>query len=167
MTNPFDALDKRSTIVSRLFVVAVASCIALFSTWALADDTSLINDMNMKPLTPAQSAQLKAERDAAKAKWAAMTPAEKAAVTQSARGKRTGELTALERIGQNDDMMAMTKSETAQLMAERESAQAKWAKMTEEEKNAVRKAAQQKRLAEMNAMERVGQNDDMGRYMSY
>jgi predicted Fe-S protein YdhL (DUF1289 family) len=153
--------------MSKLFSVGVASCVALFSTWALADDTSLINEMNMKPLTPAQSAQLKAERDAAKAKWAAMTPAEKAAVTQSARSKKLGEQTALERIAQNDDMTAMSKTETAQLKAEREAAQAKWAKMTPEEKAAVRKAAQQKRAADMNAMERAGQNDDMGRYLSY
>jgi len=153
--------------MDKLLVGVVAGCVALFSTWALADDTSLINDMNMKPLTPAQSAQLKSERDAAKAKWAAMTPAEKAAVTQASRSKKLGELTALERIAQNDDMTAMTKSETAPLKAEREAAQAKWAKMTPEEKAAVRKAAQQKRAADMNAMERAAQNDDMGRYLSY
>ena len=153
--------------MNKLLVGVVASYVALLSMFALADDTALINEMNMKPLTAAQSAQLKSERDAAKAKWAAMTPAEKAAVTQSARGKSLGELTALERIAQNDDMKAMTKAETAQLKAEREAAEAKWAKMTPEEKAAVRKAAQQKRAADMNAMERAGQNDDMGRYLSY
>ena len=52
---------------------------AFGTTVALADDTSdaqLISHMDMKPMTPAETAQLKAGRDAAKAKWAAMTPAE-------------------------------------------------------------------------------------------
>jgi hypothetical protein len=153
--------------MNKQLIRVVASCTVLLSTWALADDTTLINEMNMKPLTAAQSAQLRSERDAAKAKWASMTQAQKDAVVQSARSKRLGELTALERIGQNDDMMAMTKAETAQMKAEREAAQAKWATITPEQKTAIRKAAQQKRMADMNAMERVGQNDDMGRYLSY
>jgi predicted Fe-S protein YdhL (DUF1289 family) len=153
--------------MNKWLVGVLAGSVTLLSAWALADDTTLINEMNMKTLTPAQSAQLRSERDAAKAKWATMTPAEKAAVTQAARGKKASELTALERIGQNDDMMAATKSETAQLKSEREAAEAKWAKMTPEQKAEVRKAAQQKRASEMNAMERAGQNDDMARYLSY
>ena len=104
--------------MGKLLIGVVASCVALFSTWALADDTTLINDMNVKPLTAAQSAQLRAERDAAKAKWAGMTQAQKDAVIQGARGKKLGDLTALERFGQNDDMMAMSKSETAQARSE-------------------------------------------------
>ena len=64
-------------------------------------------------------------------------------------------------------MKAMTKSETAQLKAEREAAEAKRAKMTPEEKAAVRKAAQQKRAADMNALRRAAQNDDMARHLSY
>ena len=153
--------------MGKLRVGVFASCVAMFSTLALADDTSLINEMNMKPLTAAQSAQLKSERDAAKAKWASMTQAQKDAVIQGAKSKKLGELTALERIAQNDDMMAMTKSETAQMKAERDAVQAKWAALTHEQKTAARKAMQQKRMADMNAMERVGQNDDMGRYLSY
>lgn len=153
--------------MGKLLVGLVAGYVALFPTWALADDTSLINDMNMKPLTAAQSAQLKSERDAAKTKWASMTQAQKDTVIQGTRAKKSGELSALERIGQNDDMMAMTKTETAQMKAEREAAEAKWATMTPEQKAAVRKAAQQKKAADMNAVERAGQNDDMGRYLSY
>ena len=79
------------------------------------------------------------------------------------RGKRIGELTAIERVGQNDDMTAMTKAETAQSNAERDAAQARYAQMTAEERAALRKSAQQKRLAELNMMEQVGQNNDMGR----
>ena len=153
--------------MSKLLVGVVAGCVALFSTWALADDVNLINEMNMKPLTAAQSAQLRAERDAAKAKWAGMTQAQKDAVIQSARGKKQGDLTALERVGQNDDLMAVSKSETAQAKAAREAAQADYAKMTSEQKAALRTSAQQKRMADLNAIEAVGQRDDMGRYMSY
>jgi len=134
--------------------------IALAPVTALAD---IYSEMNMKPLTPETTAAMKAQVQAAKAKWASMTPAEKSAVTQSMRGKRLGELTAMERVAQNDDMTAMTKSETAQLKAEREAAQASYAKMTPEQKAAVRKAAQQKKLADLSMMEKVGQNDDMGR----
>jgi hypothetical protein len=153
--------------MTKLLVGVVASCVALFSTWALADDTSLINEMNMKTLTAAQSAQLRAERDAAKAKWASMSQSERAAVMQAARNKKQGDLTAVERVGQNDDLMAVSKTETAQAKAAREAAQADYAKMTSEQKAALRKAAQQKRMADLNAIEAAGQRDDMGRYMSY
>ncbi len=153
--------------MNRWIVGVLASSFLSVCGWATADDTNLINEMNMKPMTAAQTAQLKAERDAAKAKWASMTQAQKDALIQSARTKKLGELTAIERIGANDDMTAMTKSETAQLKAEREAAQAKWAALTPEQKAAARKAAQQKRLADLDTMERVGQADDMSRYMSY
>jgi hypothetical protein len=52
----------------KLVIGVVASWVALCSTWALAHEASLINDsMNMKPMTAAQTAELRAERDAAKA----------------------------------------------------------------------------------------------------
>jgi len=139
----------------------------VFGSFAIASASALADGSDLTALTPAQSAQMKAERDAAKAKWAAMTPAEKAAVTQSMRGKKLKDLSALELVAQNDDMTAMTKSETATLKAEREAAKAKYAAMSADEKAALRKSAQQKRLADLNAMERTNQNDDIGRYMSY
>lgn len=49
-------------------------------------------------LTPAEQARLKADRAAAKAKWAAMTPEEKAAMRKSANAKRREELTAVEEL---------------------------------------------------------------------
>lgn len=153
--------------MKKLAIASVVTVSALAVTVAFADDTTLINEMNMKPLTAAQSAQLRAERDAAKAQWAKMTPDQQAAVKKAAQQKRMGELSATERIGQNDDMMEMSKSETAQMKAEREAAKAKWAQMTPDEKNAVRKAAQQKRVSDLNALERAGQADDMGRYFTY
>ena len=146
--------------MNKLLGALCVFAIALASVTALAD---VYSEMNMKPLTPETTAAMKAQVQAAKAKWASMTPAEKSAVTQSMRGKRLGELTAMERVAQNDDMTAMTKSETAQLKAEREAAQASYAKMTSEQKAAVRKAAQQKKLADLSMLEKVGQNDDMGR----
>jgi hypothetical protein len=154
-------------LMKQLLLAISTAALTFGATFALADDTSLINEMHMKPLTPAQSAQMKAERDAAKAKWATMTPAEKAAVTQSMKSKKAADLNSMERIAQNDDMMAMTRSETAQMKSEREAAQASYAKMTPEQKAALRKTAQQKRVADMNTMERTQQNDDMGRYLSY
>src|SRR5215475_6427095 len=146
------------TVVST-FVVAVA----------LADDasTTLINEMNMKPLSRNESMQLRAERDSALEQWAKMTPAEQDAVKKAAAAKKTGDLSAIERIGQNDDLKAMTKSETAQAKSEREAAQLKWKTMTPSERDDVRKAAQQKRLGDLDALEQVGQRDDMGRYFSY
>src|SRR5450631_3155158 len=137
------------------------------ASFAIASATAPADGSDLTALTPAQSAQMKAERDAAKAKWAAMTPAEKAAVTQSMRSKKLKDLSALELHAQNDDLTAMTKSETATLKAERQAAQAKYAAMSADEKAALRKSAQQKRLADLNAMERTNQNDDIGRYMSY
>ena len=151
----------------KLAIGVLAAMAAVVATIALADDTSLINEMNMKPLTPAQSAQLKAERDAAKAQWAKLSDSQKDAVKKAAAQKKLGEQNALDRIGQNDDLMAMTKSENAQAKGAREAAESKWKAMTPEQQNAVRKAAQQKRLNDLDAIEQAGQRDDMGRYFSY
>jgi hypothetical protein len=59
----------------------------------------------------------------------------------------------------------MTKEETAQMKAEREAAKAKWDKMTPDEKAAAKKAAQQKRLSEMNAAS-SGDESEEGRQPS-
>ena len=148
-----------------LIVTLSASAFACAAVPALSDD--LYNEMNVKPLTAEQSAKLRSERDAAKAKWASMTQAQKDEVKKTAKGKKIADLNATELLGQNDDMMATSKNETAQMKAEREKAQADYAKITPDQKAALRKSAQQKRMAELNAMESAGQRDDMGRYMSY
>jgi hypothetical protein len=140
---------------------------AFVTTVVLADNTDIINSMNMKPLTPEESSQLKAERNAAKAQWTKLTPEQRQAIKDGAKGKKQGELSSIERVGQNDDMMGATKSESADLKAQRAAAKAKWDAMTPEEKNAVRKAAQQKRASELSEIERAGQNDDMNRYFNY
>jgi hypothetical protein len=151
----------------KTLVIGVAAISAVVASIALADDTSLINSMNMKPLTPQESAQLKAERDAAVTQWQKLTPEQRMAIKDGAKTKKQGDLSAIERMGQNDDMMAETKSETADLKAQREAAKAKWDAMTPQEKDAVRKAAQQKRASELSAIEKAGQNDDMNRYFTY
>jgi len=151
----------------KLTIGVLTAMWAVVPTIALADDTTLINEMNMKPLTATQSMVLRAERNSALEQWANMTPAEKDAVKKAAQEKKTGDLSAIERVGQNDDLMAMTKSETAQAKAAREAAQIKLKTMTPSERDDVRKAAQQKRLSDLDAIEQAGQRDDMGRYFSY
>ncbi len=62
-------------------------------------------------LTPAEQARLKAERDSAKAKWAAMTPEEKAATRKAANSKKRTELTTIEdmSMGEGDDAFTAKK----------------------------------------------------------
>lgn len=91
-------INGEEAIMSNLLAGVVISSFVFVSASALADG----NDMTA--LTPAQTAQMRAERDAAKAKYAAMTPAEKDAVKQSMRGKQLKDLNAMERTSQNDDM---------------------------------------------------------------
>jgi hypothetical protein len=115
---------------------------------------------DMTPVTAAQQAQYKAEYQAPKAKWASLTPQEKAATTAAARNKKLSDLSMIELVGQRDDMKSETAAQTAQYKAEAEAAKAKWDKLTPAEKQAVRKSSWQKKRAELNGMEAVGQRDD-------
>jgi hypothetical protein len=115
---------------------------------------------DMLPVTAAQQAEYKKQYEAAKAKWASLTPQEKSATIAAARNKKLSELNAMELVGQRDDMQRETAAQTAQYKAEAEAAKAKWDKLTPAEKQVVRKAAWQKKRAELNAMEAVGQRDD-------
>lgn len=112
------------------------------------------------PMTAAQAAQYRSEYQAAKAKWAAMTSAEQAAVVASARQKKIAELTAMERYGQNNDMLRETAAQSAALQAQYEAAKQAWAKLTPEQKKAATQQAWAKKRAELTDTERVGQNDD-------
>jgi colicin import membrane protein len=114
----------------------------------------------MPQMTAAQTTQYRAEYQAAKAKWAAMTPAEQASTVAAARQKKIAELTAMERYGQNDDMLRETEAQSAELKAQHEAAKQAWAKLTPEQKKAATQAAWQKKRADLTAMERVGQRDD-------
>lgn len=115
---------------------------------------------DMQEMTAAQQARYKAEYEAAKAKWAALTPEQKSAAIAAARKKKLSELSAMELVGQRDDMQNETAAQSAQYRAEAEAAKAKWDKLTAAEKRAVRRSAWQKKRAELNAMEAVGQRDD-------
>jgi len=115
---------------------------------------------DMQPMTAAQQAQYKTEYAAAKAKWASLTPQQKSATIAAARAKKLSDLSAMELVGQRDDMQSETAGQTAQMKAEAEAAKAKWDKLTPSEKQAVRKSAWQKKRADLDVIEAVGQRDD-------
>ena len=77
--------------MKKLLAALVVGAFAFGSLPALAQDKT-----QSFVLTPGEQARLKTERDAAKAKWAAMTPEEKAAMKKAASGKRRSELTTVE-----------------------------------------------------------------------
>jgi len=155
---------KQLLLAFSVVVLAFGTAAALADD---ASDTKLISEMDgMKPMTPAETAQARAGRDAAKAKWATMTPAEKTAVVQSMQSKRIGDLSHIEKQGEND-MLPMSKTATAQEKAAHDAAKAKWAAMTPEEKAAVRESTRQKRLADLSYIEKYDEEDSMARYLTY
>ena len=115
---------------------------------------------SMIPVTAAQQAQYTSEYQAAKAKWAALTPEQKSATIASARTKKLSELSAIELVGQRNDMLQETAAQSAQLKSEAAAAKAKWDGLSAAQKQAVRKSAWQKKRADLDAMEAVGQRDD-------
>ena len=112
------------------------------------------------PMTAAQQAQYKSEYEAAKAKWASLTPQQKSEMVATARTKKLSDLSQIELVGQRDDMKSETAAQTAQFKAEADAAKAKWDKLSPSEKQAYRKSAWQKRRGDLDAMEAVGQRDD-------
>jgi hypothetical protein len=113
-----------------------------------------------QPMTAAQQAQYKAEYQAAKAKWAALTPEQKSAAVAAARNKKLSELSYMELVGQRDDMQKETAAQSAQLKAQADAAKAKWDTLTPSEKQAARKSAWAKKRAELDGIEAVGQRDE-------
>ncbi len=112
------------------------------------------------PMTAAQQAQYKSEYQAAKAKWASMTPEQKSAAVAAARNKKLSDLSYMELVGQRDDMKNETAAQSGQLKAQTDAAKASWDKLTPSEKQAARKSAWAKKRAELNGIEAVGQRDD-------
>jgi len=132
----------------KLIAALFAGAFAFASVSAMADDKT--------PAQPVDQAKLKAERDAAKAKWAGMSAEEKAATRKAMQSKRVSELNALElSAGQESDVMASTPAETAKLKSEREAAKAKYDKMTPEEKASMKKAAQGKKVSDLTLVEKI------------
>src|ERR1700694_3972123 len=132
----------------KLIAALFAGAFAFASASAMADDKT--------PPTPVDQAKLKAERDAARAKFAAMSPEEKAATRKAMREKRVSELTQLELVAQEGDSgPAATPADAAKFKADRAAAKAKWDAMTPEQKAATRKSAQSKKLMELDVLERM------------
>jgi hypothetical protein len=132
----------------KLIAALFAGAFAFASASAMADDKT--------PPTPVDQAKLKAERDAARAKFAAMSPEEKAATRKAMREKRVSELTQLELVAQEGDAgPPATPADEAKFKAERAAAKAKWDAMTPEQKAATRKTAQSKKLMELDVLERM------------
>jgi hypothetical protein len=135
----------------KLIAALFAGAFAFASASAMADDKT--------PPTPVDQAKLKAERDAARAKWAAMTPEQRTATRKAMQAKRVSELTALEIVGQDDDNSPLAETDASQdqakFKAERVAAKAKWDAMTPEQKAATRKAAQSKKLSELTTVEKM------------
>ena len=123
-----------------------------------AEATGQRNDT--QPMTAAQQAQYKQEYQAAKAKWASLSPADKAKVVAAAKTRKLSDLSALELVGQSDDMQRETAGQSAQLKAEADAAKAKWAAMSPAERQALRKSAWDKKRESLTGMEAVGQRDD-------
>jgi hypothetical protein len=113
------------------------------------------SDNSVTPATPEQTAKLKAERDAARAKWASMSPADKAAAKKAAQSKRLADATELDRIA-NDDMAILSPEQSAKAKAEHDAAKAKWDAMSAADKAAVRKGARDKKLSDLTELEKVG-----------
>ena len=77
--------------MNKLLMAAIAALFAVASTGALADDKT--------PAQPVDQAKLKAERDAAKAEKAKMTPEQKAAAKKTSRSKHQKEEAQIESSG--------------------------------------------------------------------
>ena len=139
--------------MKQLLVALSAGTFAVASTLALAQAPAK-GDNDTPPLTTGQTAMAKADWDAAKAKWAAMSPAEKAAVKKASREKKVADLNALELVADND-MSDMSPEQQAKYKSDRAAAQAKLATMTPEQRAAMAKAARQKKVSELSTLERV------------
>ena len=77
--------------MNKLLIALTAGAFALGSVAALADDKT--------PAAPVDQAKLKAERDAAKAAAAKLTPEEKAAAKKAKRAAKQKEETQIEKVG--------------------------------------------------------------------
>jgi hypothetical protein len=83
-----------------------------------------------------------------------------AAGTSPAQGTQQ-DLQGMEKMGQRDDMQAMTPTQQANYKAQYDAAKAQWAKMTPDQQKAAIEAARQKKLKDLSYTELVGQRDDM------
>jgi hypothetical protein len=134
------------TLMNKLFAAFIAGAFAFASVAAMAQDKT--------PPPPIDRAALKAERDAARAKWAAMNPEQKAATRKSMAAKRVSELNALEMVATEGPMEGVG-ADAAKDRSDRAAAKAQWDAMTPEQKAATRKAARAKRVSELTQVEMI------------
>src|ERR1700694_3131939 len=103
----------------KLIAALFAGAFAFASASAMADDKT--------PPTPVDQAKLKAERDAARAKFAAMSPEEKAATRKAMREKRVSKRTIWNRAAKEGvPAPGATPADEAKFKADRAAAKAKW-----------------------------------------
>ena len=121
--------------MNKLLVALIAGAFALGSVAALADDKT--------PAQPVDQAKLKAERDAAKAAAANMTPEEKAAAKKAKRAEKQKQLGATEKAGQEGGATAPVKAAEASKEAKESKGQPK-ALPTKEDKQKALKEQEKK-----------------------
>jgi cell division protein FtsL len=133
----------------KLIAALFAGAFAFASATAIADDKT--------PNAPVDQAKLKAERDAARAKFSSMSAEEKAATRKASQAKRVSELSALEMVAQEGEGPGNLPAgmDANKYKSERDAAKAKWDKMSPEERAATKKAAQAKKVSELNTLERM------------
>jgi predicted Fe-S protein YdhL (DUF1289 family) len=136
----------KKTAFAILLAAAAAASTPVFAQDYTDNDTPM--------LSPAETAQLRAQRDAARAEWARMTPEQRAAVKQAARQKRFDELTALDMVSDNDTV-GLTSAELADLRAQMAAAKAKWNALSPAEKAAMKKQDRQMQLVDMTMLQKV------------
>ena len=114
----------------------------------------------MPEMTAEQTAKFKAEYQAAKAKWAKLSPQEQQQIVAAAKQKKLADLNMMELVGQRNDMQRETAAQSAQAKAQADAAKAKWDSMSPAQKKSVKQAAWQKKRGDLDALESVGQRDD-------
>ena len=109
----------------KTFLAAIRFTTLALATACAVSQTNLNNgsDNDTPRQIPAEAAQSTAEWAAAKARWAALTPDDKATVRRNAQQKRWDELSAIELLSDNDTEM-LTPDQTAQFKRGRQAAQA-------------------------------------------
>ena len=131
----------------KLIAALFAGAFAFVSASAMAQDKT--------PPAPVDQAKLKAERDAAKSKWGAMSAEEKAATRKAMQSKKVSELSAVELAGQESDTNTAPAGDAAKFKSDRDAAKATFDKMTPEERAAMKKSAQAKKLSELTMVEKM------------
>jgi flagellar basal body L-ring protein FlgH len=148
--------------MKKILFAVITLALVCASLTAIAQAPNYKSDITtgQTQMSAAQAAQYKAEYQSAKERWAKMTPQQQQATIASARAKKLQDLTAIELVGQRDDMRNETAAQSGALKAQSDAAKASWDKMTPAQKEAARKSAWAKKRAELDGIERTGQNDD-------